>query len=207
MITPLDHTIKGVMEFTWPIVLISILVVSSLRIAYIVNNKQHFVFYREVFQLIFLIYILCLFQIVTFEDPSLSLTDEHFNLIPFQEISRYSIGSRLFFKNVIGNLVLFVPYGFFACYHTKINKWIPAFLMILFASVSIESTQLIIGRIFDIDDIILNLIGGMLGYGIYFILQKIKEHLPKVLRKDWFLNILSLLFVGGLIGYIWMVIR
>lgn len=79
--------------------------------------------------------------------------------------------------------------------------------MILFASVSIESTQLIIGRIFDIDDIILNLIGGMLGYGIYFILQKIKEHLPKVLRKDWFLNILSLLFVGGLIGYIWMVVR
>ena len=47
--------------------------------------------------------------------------------------------------------------------------------MVLFASVSIESTQLIIGRIFDIDDIILNIIGGMLGYGIYFILQKIGE--------------------------------
>ena len=60
---------------------------------------------------------------------------------------------------------------------------------------------------YDIDDIILNLIGGMLGYGIYFVLQKIKEHLPKVLRKDWFLNFLSLLFVGGLIGYIWMVVR
>ena len=207
MITPLDNTIKGVMEFTWPMMLISILIVSSLRIAYIVKNKQPFVFYREAFQLIFLIYILCLFQIVTFEDPSLSLTDEHFNLIPFQEIGRYSIGSRLFFKNVIGNLVLFVPYGFFVGYYTKIDKWIPAFFMILFASMSIESTQLIIGRIFDIDDIILNIIGGMLGYGVYFILQKIKERLPKVLRKNWFLNVVALIFVGGLIGYIWMVIK
>ncbi len=206
MITPLDNTIKGVMEVTWPMVLISILIVSSLRIAYIVKNKQRFVFYQEVFQLIFLIYILCLFQIVTFEDPSLSMTDEHFNLIPFQEIGRYQIGSRLFFKNVIGNLVLFVPYGFFVGYYTKINQAASAFLVILFASVSIETTQLIIGRIFDIDDIILNLIGGMIGFGFFWLLQKIQKKLPKFFQKNWLLNLLAIIFIGLLLGYIWMVI-
>ena len=37
----------------------------------------------------------------------------------------------------------------------------------MLVSISIETTQLLIGRIFDIDDIILNIIGGMLGYLIY----------------------------------------
>lgn len=39
--------------------------------------------------------------------------------------------------------------------------------LVFFASVTVETTQLLIGRVFDIDDIILNIIGGIVGYGIY----------------------------------------
>lgn len=205
MITPLDQTIKGVMEFTWPMVVICILIVSSIRITALIKNREGFIFYREVLKLFFLIYILCLFQIVTFEDQTLLIGNHNFNLIPFREILRYHIGSRLFFKNVIGNLVMFVPYGFFASYFTKSKKGSIAFLLILFASLSIEFTQLAIGRVFDIDDVLLNVVGGMMGYSIYWGLSTLGDKLPKMFSKPWFLNILSILLVIAFIGYVWMV--
>ncbi len=206
MITPLDDTIKGVMQFTWPMIIICTLILSSLRIADIIKNKKEVVFYREILLLFFMIYVLCLFQIVTFEYPMIATYDNHFNLIPLKEILRYSFGSRLFFKNVIGNLVMFVPYGFFASYYTKMDKKYQAFILILFASVTIETTQLAIGRVFDIDDIILNVIGGMMGYGVYRLLSKLGDSLPKIFQNKWFLNVLSLVLTGILLGYLWMVI-
>ena len=148
-------------------------------------------------------YILCLFQIVTFEDTSPFM--EGNNLTPFKEILRYKLGSRLFFKNVIGNIVLFIPYGIFASMYTKIEKPLHAFGLILFASCIVEVTQLMIGRIFDIDDIILNVVGGMIGFTIYYLTSKIGDKLPKVFRSNWFLNIIASLLLILLISYIWMV--
>ena len=55
MITPLDQTIKGVMEFTWPMIVICILIVSSIRITSLIKNRDEFVFYREVLELFFLV--------------------------------------------------------------------------------------------------------------------------------------------------------
>ena len=204
MITPLDGTIRGVMEFTWPMILICILTLSSIRITDIIKNKKEFVLYKEIFLLFFLIYILCLFQIVTFEDQSLYISGN--NLVPFKEILRYELGSRLFIKNVIGNVVLFIPYGLFASLFIKLDKPFHAFCLVFFASVTVETTQLLIGRVFDIDDIILNVIGGFVGYGIYRLFDAIGDSLPKVFRSNWFLNLISLMLVGILVLYVWMVI-
>lgn len=204
MITPFDHTVKGVMEFTWPMVVICILTLSSIRVTYLIKNKKEFVLYKEIFYLFFLMYILLLFQIVTFEDTSIYIDGN--NLVPFKEILRYKIGSRLFFKNVIGNIVLFIPYGIFASLYTKIDKLFHAIGLVLFASIIVEVTQAMIGRIFDIDDIILNIIGGILGYGIYILISRIGDSLPKVFRSNWFLNIVSILLVILLTGYIWTVV-
>lgn len=187
MITPLDKTIKGVMEFSWPMLVISCLIVSSIRITDIIKNKKEFVLYKELINIFFIIYILCLFQVVTFQDPASFGT--HNNLSPFKEIFRYNIGSRLFIKNVIGNLVMFIPYGIFVSIYTKMDKRWGAFLLIAFASFSIEITQASIGRVFDIDDIILNIIGGMIGFFIYSLLVKIGQVLPIKLRGEWLLNI------------------
>lgn len=203
MITPLDSTIRGVTEFTWPMIIICILTLSSIRITDIIKNKKKFVLYKEIFLLLFLIYILCLFQIVTFEDQSLYISGN--NLVPFKEILRYEFGSRLFIKNVIGNVVLFIPYGIFASLFTKIEKLFHALVLVFFASVTVETTQLLIGRVFDIDDIILNVIGGAIGFIIYSIIDKIGDSLPKIFRSTWFLNILSILIVIAFVGYIWMV--
>lgn len=204
MITPLDNTIRSVMEFTWPMVIISILTLSSIRITDIIKNKKPFILYKEIFMLLFLVYILCLFQVVTFEDQTIYVTGN--NLVPFKEIMRYQIGSRLFIKNVIGNIVLFIPYGIFASLYAKLDKPCQALCLIFFASVTVETTQLLIGRVFDIDDILLNCIGGILGYGLYRALDHLGDTLPKTFKSTWFLNIMSIILVGLFIGYIWMVV-
>ena len=103
MITPFDDTIKTFMTLTWPMVVICVMTLASIRITYLIKNKQEFIFYKEIFYLFFLMYILCLFQIVTFEYTSTLVSGNNFE--PFKEILRYQLGSRLFFKNVIGNVV------------------------------------------------------------------------------------------------------
>ena len=203
MITPLDNTIRGVMEFTWPMIVICILILSSIRITDLIKNKKEFVLYKEIFTILFLIYIMCLFQIVTFEDQTLYISGN--NLVPFKEITRYQVGSRLFIKNVVGNIVLFIPYGIFVSSFAKLDKLFHSLGLVMFASVIVETTQLLIGRVFDIDDIILNIIGGLIGYGIYRLIDHVGGSLPKIFKRTWFLNIMSILLVIVFVGYIWMV--
>ena len=115
------------------------------------------------------------------------------NFIPFKEILRYNITSHLFFKNVLGNMILFLPFGFYTSYYLKVDKIKIPFLLTFIASISIEVVQMCIGRVFDVDDIILNVIGGALGYYIYSILRIIVERLPRFCRSERFLNIVALI--------------
>ncbi len=163
------------MENTWPIIAITVVAIVSLRITYLVKYKKEFVLYEEILYLIFVIYILLFFQVVTYQD----VISYGNNFIPFKELTRYSIGSSLFYKNVIGNILLFMPYGFFVSYFLKLDKKRLAFLLILIVSLGIECVQLVIGRCFDVDDIFLNLIGGMLGYFIFRLLEKITDKMSK----------------------------
>ena len=149
----LSNTIQGVISYTWPMILISVVIIVSLRIAYLIKMKEKFIIYKELISLSFVIYILCLFQVVTFQDNVSWSTN---NFIPFREMFRYNIGSRLFVKNVLGNALMFLPYGFFISYYLKNKKPWLTLILTLIASFSIEVVQMVIGRVFDIDDILLN---------------------------------------------------
>ena len=116
-------------------------------------------------------YFLISFQIVTYQD----VISYGNNFMPFKELTRYRLGSNLFYKNVVGNILLFMPYGFFASYYLKLDKKRIAFLLVFIVSLSIECVQLLIGRCFDVDDILLNLVGGILGYFIYRLLELVSE--------------------------------
>lgn len=185
----LSNTIQGVISYTWPMILISVVIIVSLRIAYLIKMKEKFIIYKELISLSFVIYILCLFQVVTFQDGVTWSTN---NFIPFREILRYNMGSRLFFKNVIGNMLMFMPYGLFISFYLKNKKANLTLILTLVASFSIEVVQMVIGRVFDIDDIILNLLGGYLGYLIYYLFCKIWEKIPSVFKNELFLNIVSI---------------
>lgn len=180
------QSILEILGEVWPTILISSVIIISMRVVYLIKNKQKIILYKELLFLIFIIYVLCLFYVVTFGDVGWSSS----NFIPFKEMFRYSFGSNLFIKNVLGNIIMFIPYGFFVSYYLDLKKPLSAFLMVLLVSVSIETTQLLIGRVFDVDDIILNLIGGMIGFIIYKLIYIINSHLPELLKNQIVYNII-----------------
>ena len=171
----LANDLLFVMATTWPIVTITVVAIISLRITYLIKYKSKFVLYEELLLLIFVVYLLMFFQVVTYQD----VISYGNNFIPFKEVTRYQFGSSLFYINVIGNILLFMPYGFFASYYLKLDKKRITCLLILIVSLSIECVQLLIGRCFDVDDILLNLIGGMLGYFVYWLLDIITDKMSK----------------------------
>lgn len=87
-----------------------------------------------------------------------------FNIIPFQEIFRYEVGSRLFIFNVFGNIMAFVLFGLIVSSYIKPKTVVPPIIISLLVSVTVEFVQLNIGRSFDVDDIILNVVGGLIGF-------------------------------------------
>ena len=103
---------------TWPMIFIFGIVLVLMRIVYLKQHKKPLIVYKELLSLIFIIYIMCLFYVVTFQDVSWSTS----NFIPFKEITRYSIDSRAFYYNVVGNMIMFIPYGFLMAYFLKIKK-------------------------------------------------------------------------------------
>ena len=193
-------TIQGVIDMTWPMLLISVVVVVSLRITYLIKNREHFTLYQELLALSFIIYILCLFQIVTFQD---TVSWSSNNFIPFREIFRYHIGSRLFLKNVLGNVLLFMPFGFFSSYYLKFKKpWVILGLTLV-TSFSIEVIQMSIGRVFDVDDILLNIVGGYFGYLIYSVISRIGDRVPDFFKNEIFLDAVSIIILVGVIALIY----
>lgn len=183
---------------SWPMFVIVIIILASLRITYSIVNKKSISLYKEFIHLGFISYILCLFYIVTFDDVSWSTSN--FNL--FQEIMRYDFGTRLFFKNVMNNMLMFIPYGFFIAYYLGNKSIKPVLLLTIITSVTIETTQLLIGRVFDVDDILLNIIGGICGYLLYRLLMLFHKMLPPLFKKDWFYNLLSVILLIFIVLYI-----
>ena len=89
-------------------------------------------------------------------------------LTPLQEIRRAleSMSYWLMFM-LLGNIAMFVPIGFFPALLWRGWRWWKALLLGLFTSCAIEFIQFFIGRSTDIDDVILNTTGAVLGFGLY----------------------------------------
>lgn len=105
-----------------------------------------------------------------------------YNLVPFKEITRFYIyrnvvGFRAFLTNLFGNVLAFMPFGFFMpILRPKLRKWYCMMGMTFLLSLTIEITQLLtrVGS-FDVDDLILNTAGGIAGYLLFYIMNKIRS--------------------------------
>ena len=183
--------INDMLPSIWPLVFFICAITITWRILYILKEGKKFILYKEANYLVFIIYILCLYYILTKNDP----LGGGLNLIPFKEIFRYTFGSEKFWKNIVGNILLFVPMGYFTSYFLNNKKVSTNILGCLIVCLCIEGMQYYIGRSFDIDDIILNVLGGFIGFLLYIALTAIKERLPKFMRSDGFLNFLLILII------------
>lgn len=186
----IKQAIMDVLPDVWPMLIIITVIISSLRITYLITKHKKFLLHKEIIYLIAIIYILCLFHVVTFQDVNYGES----NFVPFKEIFRYSIGSHKFMRNVLGNIVLFIPFGFLSSYLLKNRKLGVVTFLTLIASGTIEVVQYYIGRVFDIDDIILNLIGGICGFLIYIGLDAIRNKI-KLFKNDTVLDILIIIIL------------
>lgn len=89
-------------------------------------------------------------------------------LTPFQEIQRAlnSMSPWLMFM-LLGNIGMFMPLGFFPALLWRNWRWWKAMLLGFFSSCTIEFIQFFIGRSTDVDDVILNTTGALLGFVLY----------------------------------------
>ena len=186
----IKEAMMEVLPDVWPMLIIITVIISSLRITYLITKHKKFLLHKEIIYLLAVIYILCLFHVVTFQDINYG----EYNFIPFKEIFRYSIGSNKFIKNVLGNIILFIPFGFLSSYLLKNRKLGVITILTIIASGTIETVQYYIGRVFDIDDIILNLLGGIIGFLIYIGIDAIRNKV-KVLKNDTVLDILIIIIL------------
>ncbi len=165
-----------------PMVFLFTVVAILLRVVIATYTKSKISFYKETKLLVYILYLFVLFQLVTTTDYG---SYGYNNFIPFKEILRYDIAAPLFWRNVVGNIVVFAPFGYIITdiiymFTKRMNVFISFGFTVLMSS-SIEFIQMFIGRSFDIDDIILNSLGGLLGF-ITFVIMK------KIFREDNFIT-------------------
>ena len=98
------------------------------------------------------------------------------NLIPFVNLFDYPSAKDIVI-NVLGNIAMFIPLGIvWPIVYKKLDTPARAILTGVGVSLSIEILQLpFYTRVSDVDDLILNSLGYIIGYGLLMIIKKVKE--------------------------------
>lgn len=131
-----------------------------------------------VLYIVFLIYFLCLAE---WYGRAGTGEEYRYNLELFKEIKRFityreQLGTFKVFANLIGNILIFVPYGFFIPMASGNHGFFKTMFLSMGLSLIVETAQLFtrVGS-FDVDDILLNTIGGVLGYIVFAICNCIRR--------------------------------
>lgn len=96
---------------------------------------------------------------------------ERVSLRPFSDLDSL--------HNLLGNILMFVPFGLLAGVLRQGMRWKHALLLGLGITGFIECWQLLVGRYSDIDDVILNTVGVLLGWMLWRGLARI----GRIVRK------------------------
>ncbi|WP_435354345.1 VanZ family protein [Emticicia sp. SJ17W-69] len=98
------------------------------------------------------------------------------NLFPFKTIFPYLLGEKGLIIggiNLVGNIILLVPIGFLIPFVFQHITWKTSIFIAVVAGLIIEGMQVVLRvGIFDIDDVILNAFGVIMGYWAFAILTK-----------------------------------
>jgi len=134
-------------------------------------------FLREVLLNLFLVYTLVVFSYTFFpiNIPLFRIDFHNANLIPFDQTIRYlrQLSEPTAIRNLAGNLFLLMPLGIFlpVLFLRMQNFWRVSAIGLLITLI-IETFQMfLLVRVFDIDDIILNAFGVMVGYAAIKLLK------------------------------------
>lgn len=170
----------------WPMITFISIIAITLRAAYVFRGSKKFVLHKEILSWLFIVYVLCLYYIM------MRSNNIGINFMPlvglFENITKN-------YEFIIHNILIFLPLGFFSSYYLNNKKASMTFMISLIISALIEGMLYYLGRGFNIDIVILNIIGGFIGYLIYIGLMAIKGRLPKFMKSDTFINIILILLI------------
>ncbi len=114
--------------------------------------------------------------------------DRSLNLIPFRALQEtWQMPKPKQLAQTVANVVMFIPLGFtLPLAFQKMRSFWKVTLALALFSLAIECTQYFIGRSADIDDLLLNTLGGMLGCLLFFLVSKRfgKKHARTTSRKS-----------------------
>ena len=144
---------------------------------------------REIALGLFVMYIVALLVMAlegTWNSPAAMLqsareriaTGEGLRLVPFETIRQQlgSIDTDESRTQLLGNTVLFMPWGFFLPFlWERFRRFLPIAGMCLLLTCAIEFTQLFIGRTVDVDDLLLNFLGSLCGAGLWGIIHLLRK--------------------------------
>ncbi len=127
--------------------------------------------------ILFFIYFIVLFYFLFFSEElgrTYSERTYHYNLVPFKEIGRFiryreRLGMKAVLLNIFGNVAAFVPFGvYLPVYFRRCQRFLWAVFFSFELSLAVELLQLVfkVGS-FDVDDLLLNTLGGMLGFLVF----------------------------------------
>ncbi len=160
--------------------------------------RKHAKGYRMAAWLLFGLYLMLMIYFLFFAESmgrTQAGTEYHYNLQPFKEIMRFikyyeMIGFYAVFLNLAGNILAFVPFGLFFPFLSRRNRSLWKMTLISFeVSLAVELIQLVtrVGSC-DVDDMILNTLGGMLGFFcfkiVWFWNQKDYERVQEALLNE-----------------------
>lgn len=129
-------------------------------------------------------------KLIVFKYPSYMLFDiADGNYVPFKTIVPYLRGHPTWIVaiyNIGGNIVSFIPLGFFVpiLYHRPLLLLKHVLIFAFLLSLTLEVMQILLqSGVFDIDDIILNVFGAIFGYGVLISFTLILHHFQRTPNK------------------------
>lgn len=139
--------------------------------------------------ILFVLYFAVLFYFLFFSEEmgrTYSERTYHYNLVPLKEIGRFlryrrTLGMEAVFLNIVGNVLAFLPFGtFLPMFSKRCRRFFYTLLYSFELSLLVELLQLIfkVGS-FDVDDLLLNTLGGAVGFLIYLIVARISNQMEK----------------------------
>ena len=139
---------------------------------------------RVLGKILFVLYIVFIIYFLLFSDwygRTGEMQEYHYNFVLFQEIKRFwkyrdQVGFFAMFTNLFGNVIIFVPFGFFMPMASRYRSFFYTVFYSFGLSLCVETFQLLtkVGS-FDVDDLLLNTIGGLCGYILFIICEAVRR--------------------------------
>ncbi len=158
---------------------------------------EKWLFQKKYVRLVFFLYLVAVIKVIIFKYPWEQMKEiaatwekevifeglDTANFTLFKTIRMYIDYSYKLnsFENLVGNVVVFIPFGFLLPY---VVKWGRNFLVMLLNALlfvtGIEVFQLFSAfGAFDVDDILLNTVGAILGYLAYLAFEAVRKRHPQ----------------------------